>query len=330
MNIALIDGGYFVKRLQKHWLPDVYGNMKFWNDKFERKKIDIDELNENLYRIFDNDVKYLEIIMNKIDRFDKVIILYDGIYGRRARGKYYKNYKKNRSGIHALKHKGIDITEKIEKCLFDPYQLRPSWISEMDMFKEADDLIAEYIEENPMEKITIFSTDGDMYQFLNRENVSLHNFTKTITKQEIEDKIGLPIDKYVSWKTLVGDSSDNLPGMRGYGPQKAKLMLEDYDSFLSIPKEFFVMHYISAHTVQDLGKKLKKYRKSHNLSIKKVSNNYGSWWKRIEDGKKANLNKMEYDNLCNVLNDKINCVIEDHNPMLNNQYRVIKLPFKEK
>ena len=118
--------------------------------------------------------------------------------------------------------------------------------------------------------------------------------------------------------------------MRGYGPQKAKLMLQDYDSFLSIPKEFFVMHYISAHTVQDLGKKLKKYRKSNNLSIKKVSNNYGSWWKRIEDGKKANLNKMEYDALCNVLNDKINCVIEDHNPMLNNQYRVINLPFKEK
>ena len=181
MNIALIDGGYFVKRLQKHWLPDTYGNMKFWNDRFEMKKIDIDELNENLYRIFDNDITYLEIIMEKIKKFDKVIVMYDGIYARRARGKYYKNYKRNRSGIHALKHKGIDITVKIEKCLFDPYQLRPSWISEMDMFKEADDLIGEYIEENPMGKITIFSTDGDMYQFLNRENVSLHNFTKTIT-----------------------------------------------------------------------------------------------------------------------------------------------------
>ena len=134
-----------------------------------------------------------------------------------------------------MKHKGIDITVKIEKCLFDPYQLRPSWISEMDMFKEADDLIGEYIEENPMGKITIFSTDGDMYQFLNRENVSLHNFTKTITKQEIEDKIGLPIGKYVSWKTLVGDSSDNLPGMRGYGPQRAKNLLQDYKSFQTIP-----------------------------------------------------------------------------------------------
>ena len=84
MNIALIDGGYFVKRLQKHWLPDTYGNMKFWNDRFEMKKIDIDELNENLYRIFDNDITYLEIIMEKIKKFDKVIVMYDGIYARRA------------------------------------------------------------------------------------------------------------------------------------------------------------------------------------------------------------------------------------------------------
>jgi len=329
MNVALIDGGYFVKRLQKHWLPDIYGNMKFWNDKFERKKIGIDELNENLYRILDNDIKYLEIIMDKIKKFDKVIVMYDGIYARRARGKYYKNYKRNRSGINALKHKGIDITQKIEKCLFDPYQLRPLWISEMDMFKEADDLIGEYIEENPMEKITIFSTDGDMYQFLNRENVSIHNFTKTITKQEIEDKIGLPIEKYVSWKTLVGDSSDNLPGMRGYGPQRAKNLLQDYKSFHSIPTGFFIIHYIPAHTVQDVSNSLKKYRKSNNLSLKKVLMNYGSWWKRIEDGKKVNLNKMEYDSLCDVLSEKISCVIEDHNPFLKNQHRVIKLPFKE-
>ena len=82
--------------------------------------------------------------------------------------------------------------------------------------------------------------------------------------------------------------------------------------------------------MQDLGKELKNYRKSNSLSIKKVSTIYGSWWKRIEDGKKANLNKIEYDALCDVLNDKINCVIEDHNPVLNNQYRVIKLPFREK
>ena len=123
MKIALIDGGYFVKRLQKHWMPNRYGNMKYWNDKFERKEIGIDELNENLYRLFDNDIKYLEIIMQKIHRFEKVLVMYDGIYGRRERGKYYKDYKKNRSGIHALKHRGLDITKKIERCLFDPYDL---------------------------------------------------------------------------------------------------------------------------------------------------------------------------------------------------------------
>ena len=200
----------------------------------------------------------------------------------------------------------------------------------MDMFKEADDLIAEYIEENPTQHITIFSTDGDMYQFLNRENVFLHNFTKTITKKQIEDKIGLPIDKYVSWKTLVGDSSDNLPGMRGYGPQKAKKILQTYDSILSIPKDFFIIHYISSDTIEEVGKKLKKYRKANNLSVKKVSTNYGAWWKRIEDGKKVSLNKIEYDSLCEVLKDRISCVVEDYNITLKNQYRVIKLPFREK
>jgi len=330
MNIALIDGGYFVKRLQKHWMPDVYGNMKFWNDKFERKKIDIDELNENLYRIFDNDIKYLEIIMDNIKKFDKVIVMYDGIYGRRGRGKYYKNYKRNRSGIPALKHKGIDITLKIEKCLFDPYQLRPTWESCMDMAKEADDLLAEYVEDNPNQAITIFSTDGDMYQLLNHKNVSLHNFSKIITRGDVEDKIGLPINKYVSWKTLVGDSSDNLPGMVGFGPYKAKMILQDYESFQSIPKEVFMIHHICPKNTEGIIEGLKKYRKSNNLSIKKVRGRYGSWWKRIEDGKSVSLNKIQYDILCEILNDEVTCVIEDFNHTLKNQYKVIKLPFRNK
>ena len=88
MTVAIIDGGYFVKRLQKHWLPERQGNMKYWQDRFDAMEIDIDELNENLYRLMDNDIRYLEIIMSKIGVFDKVIIMYDGIYGRRWRGEY--------------------------------------------------------------------------------------------------------------------------------------------------------------------------------------------------------------------------------------------------
>ena len=56
---------------------------------------------------------------------------------------------------------------------FIEFQLRPSWISEMDMFKEADDLIGEYIEENPMGKIS--------YIFHRRRYVSIFKSRKCFT-----------------------------------------------------------------------------------------------------------------------------------------------------
>lgn len=327
MNIALIDGGYFVKRLQKHWRPNVYGNMNHWNTKFENSEIGIDELNENLFRLMDNDIKYLELIMQKIGGFDKVIIMYDGIYGRRGRGKYYKNYKRNRSGIHALKHKGIDITKKIERCLFDPYEIRPNWKSYMDETKEADDLIAEYIQDNSVDYITIFSTDGDMYQFLKHPHVTLHDFSKKITKQYVENKIGLPVEKYVCWKTIVGDPSDNLPGMKRFGPQRAKELLSEYESLFEIPVEIFIIYHISDIVSKKTSQQLKDYRAENNLSLKKVKEIYGLWWKKIEDGKRLDLNKLEYEDLCKIVPHNLNCPFEDYNETLSNQYKIIKLPF---
>tara|TARA_B100000745_G_scaffold297448_1_gene244412 strand:- start:136 stop:1125 length:990 start_codon:yes stop_codon:yes gene_type:complete len=329
MTVAIIDGGYFVKRLQKHWLPERQGNMKYWQDRFDAMEIDIDELNENLYRLMDNDIRYLEIIMSKIGVFDKVIIMYDGIYGRRWRGEYYKNYKRNRSGIHALKHKGIDITKKIEKCLFDPFQLRPDWVSMMEEYKEADDLIAEYVESNKGEQITIFSTDGDMYQFLKYNFITLHNFSTIVTRQEVEEKIGLPIHKYVSWKTLVGDSSDNLPGMKGFGPYRAKIILKDYPHFNDIPEGHFLIHYLSNPTIKNLSPRLKDYRKQNKLSLKKVRKSYGVWWKKIEDIKGVSLNQFEYENLCDIVQCEVKSSLQDYNSILRSQYKVINLPFKK-
>jgi 5'-3' exonuclease len=275
----------------------------------------------------DNDIKYLELIMQKIGGFDKVIIMYDGIYGRRGRGKYYKNYKKNRSGIHALKHKGIDITKKIERCLFDPYEIRPNWKSYMDETKEADDLIAEYIQDNSVDYITIFSTDGDMYQFLKHPHITLHDFSKKITKQDVENKIGLPVEKYVCWKTIVGDPADNLPGMKRFGPQRAKELLSKYESLFEIPVEIFIIYHISDIVSKNTSQQLKDYRAENNLSLKKVKEIYGLWWKKIEDGKKLDLNKLEYEDLCKIVPHNLNCPFEDYNETLSNQYKIIKLPF---
>ncbi len=198
---------------------------------------------------------------------------------------------------------------------------------EADRIVRTWEKIAEYIQDNSVDYITIFSTDGDMYQFLKHPHITLHDFSKKITKQDVENKIGLPVEKYVCWKTIVGDPSDNLPGMKRFGPQRAKELLSKYESLFEIPVEIFIIYHISDIVSKNTSQQLKDYRTKNNLSLKKVKEMYGLWWKKIEDGKKLDLNKIQYEDLCKIVSHNLNCPFEDYNETLSNQYKIIKLPF---
>ena len=137
------------------------------------------------------------------------------------------------------------------------------------------------------------------------------------------------MEKYVCWKTIVGDPSDNLPGMKRFGPQRAKELLSKYKSFFDIPVEVFIIYHVSNIMSKNISQKLKNHRVEKNLSLKRVKEIYGLWWKKIEDGKKLDLNKFEYDILCEIVMTKLNCPSEDYNETLANQYKIIKLPFVE-
>ena len=95
---------------------------------------------------------------------------------------------------------------------------------------ECDDVIG-YICENSgkNDNVTIVSTDSDFIQLLELENVNLWN---PIKKKFIEK---WPVD-YVSWKSLVGDKSDNIPGVKGIGSKRAFKILENkrlFDEFMA-------------------------------------------------------------------------------------------------
>ncbi len=95
---------------------------------------------------------------------------------------------------------------------------------------ECDDII-NYLATNKHknDNVTIISSDTDFIQSIN-ENISLYN---PVRKKFIE---GTEYD-YVSWKSLVGDKSDNIEGFKGIGNKKAiKLLTESnkLSDFLSI------------------------------------------------------------------------------------------------
>lgn len=85
---------------------------------------------------------------------------------------------------------------------------------------EADDLVPHIISEfHPDDDIVVVSSDTDFIQLLSEsERVKLYN---PISKEYRE----APEYDYVSWKAMVGDKSDNIPGVRGIGKVKAESIL---------------------------------------------------------------------------------------------------------
>ncbi|MFD2238866.1 DNA polymerase I [Aureimonas populi] len=96
---------------------------------------------------------------------------------------------------------------------------------------EADDLIAAYTRQalEAGGDVTIVSSDKDLMQLVG-PCVTLYDQMKDkrLGPQEVFDKFGVYPDKMIDLQALVGDSSDNVPGVPGIGPKTAAKLLEEF------------------------------------------------------------------------------------------------------
>ena len=96
---------------------------------------------------------------------------------------------------------------------------------------EADDIIATYarLATEAGGDATIISSDKDLMQLVN-EQVILYDQMKDkrIDPQGVFDKFGVYPNKMIDLQALVGDSTDNVPGVPGIGPKTASQLLDEY------------------------------------------------------------------------------------------------------
>jgi DNA polymerase-1 len=96
---------------------------------------------------------------------------------------------------------------------------------------EADDVIATVVERAKAEglPVTIVSSDKDLMQ-LATDDVRLLDTMKnrTFGPAEVEEKYGVTPAQLGDWLALCGDSSDNVPGVRGVGPKTATKLLAEF------------------------------------------------------------------------------------------------------
>ena len=96
---------------------------------------------------------------------------------------------------------------------------------------EADDLIATYarLASEAGAKTSIVSSDKDLMQLVS-DNVTMYDTMKdkTIGRAEVIEKFGVPPEKVIEVQSLIGDSTDNVPGVPGIGVKTAAQLIGEY------------------------------------------------------------------------------------------------------
>jgi len=96
---------------------------------------------------------------------------------------------------------------------------------------EADDLIATYARQACEVKanVTIVSSDKDLMQLVNDCVVMYDTMKdKKIGITEVFEKFGVTPDKVIEVQSLIGDSTDNVPGVPGIGVKTAAQLIGEY------------------------------------------------------------------------------------------------------
>ncbi len=98
---------------------------------------------------------------------------------------------------------------------------------------EADDVIGT-LAKTAAEKeqpVLISTGDKDLAQLVNEKVTLVNTMTNTILNPEkVLEKFGVPPEKIIDYLALIGDTSDNIPGVPQVGPKTAAKWLREYGS----------------------------------------------------------------------------------------------------
>jgi len=104
--------------------------------------------------------------------------------------------------------------------------------------EEADDVIASLAArfQDRADEVLLATTDKDLYQLVGDACRIIPPAGKggMMGAAEVVAKTGVPPEKIVDWLALVGDASDNIPGVPGVGPKTAARLLGAFGSIRGI------------------------------------------------------------------------------------------------
>lgn len=164
-------------------------------------------------------------------RPDYLVVALDS-KGPTFRHDMYPQYKANREAAPE------DLTAQIPKVIELLEMMKIPTIAKQGL--EADDIIAtlcDEAEENGLDSV-VFTADKDLLQLVGKHVEALRPAKKGQTgsqyvlfkEADVLAEFGVRVDQIVDYLSLVGDTADNVPGVKGIGSKGAIKLLGSYDS----------------------------------------------------------------------------------------------------
>jgi DNA polymerase-1 len=155
---------------------------------------------------------------------EHIAVIFDAP-GKTFRHELYETYKANRPPLPEELAGQIEPLHAMVRALGLPLLQVPG--------VEADDVIATLAKQAAAQgmQVVISTGDKDMAQLVNERITLLDTMKDTVMDVEgVEQKFGVPPVRMIDYLALVGDSSDNVPGVPGVGPKTAAKLLQEYGS----------------------------------------------------------------------------------------------------
>lgn len=164
--------------------------------------------------------------LQKDFQFDHVVSVFDGPNNKESRKAIYDEYKSNRVRKFDDLYQQIIVVKEFCRLMHLPYV-------EIDGV-EADDVIGSIAvaAEKKGFQVYICSSDKDLCQLVN-ENIRILNPWKNnliLEREDIKFLYGVYPENIADYLALVGDSVDNIPGVKGCGPKGAVELLKQFGS----------------------------------------------------------------------------------------------------
>lgn len=175
-----------------------------------------------------------DILKNKEIKPNSIAVAFD--VGRHTfRVDKYQEYKANRASMPDDLRTQLSLIVEGLKAFNIPIYTKEGF--------EADDVIGTISKQvkNQGDKIYILTGDRDSFQLVDKDGhivviIPQNSALLFYDWQKVYEKMGVYPNQVIDFKALSGDTSDNIPGIRGIGPKTACNLLEKYENLENVYK----------------------------------------------------------------------------------------------